>query len=67
MNWDWKKILTTIGAACVVLLQIVNVLLSTDIETSMAKKAQLMEQKAADLQTLLERTESEVKSIGDKK
>jgi hypothetical protein len=48
-----KAILATIGGICVVILQIVNVLQSTDIEKLMGTKANLMEQKAADLRTLV--------------
>lgn len=48
-----KGILATIGGICVVILQIINVLQTVDIESLMGKKADLMEQKAADIRTLV--------------
>jgi hypothetical protein len=48
-----KEILATIGGICVVVLQIINVLQTVDIENLMGKKANLMEQKAADIRTLV--------------
>lgn len=65
---NWKEILTGIGAACVVILQIVNVLLSSDIDNNIALKAKLVEQKAADMRELVERTETEIRALNvDKK
>jgi hypothetical protein len=67
MSSNLKQLLGWIGAICVIILQVVSVLLSNDIETNIAQKAKLMEQKASDIRTLLERTEAEVKAInGDK-
>ena len=59
-----KEFLATIGGLCVIILQIVNVLQSIDIEALMGKKAVLMEQKASDIRTLVEdRTTSIEKEI----
>jgi hypothetical protein len=52
----FKEILATIGGVCVVVLQIINVLQSVDIEKLMNTKANLMEAKAADIRTLVSNT-----------
>jgi hypothetical protein len=53
MTTQIKQALAVIGGIAVVILQIVNVLQSVDIEKVMGTKANLMEQKAADIRTLV--------------
>jgi hypothetical protein len=54
MSTKIKEIIAAIGAIAVIVLQIVNVLQTIDMEALLGKKANLMEQKAADMRTLVE-------------
>lgn len=59
----WKEILVTIAGILVVALQIINVILSNDIEHTMSQKSELMEQKAAGIQTLVERNRADLEAL----
>jgi len=50
---DWKGTLASVAGVLVLILQVINVLLSNDIDSSIGRKAVLMEEKAAQLQSLV--------------
>jgi len=51
---NYKTILGIVAAGALLVLQIINVLLSNDIEHVLDRKADLMELKASDIQKVLE-------------
>lgn len=53
---NFKEILAAIAAVLVVVLQVINVLLANDIDNVLGAKAKLAEQKAAEIQVLIQRT-----------
>lgn len=65
LKLDWKAILTAISGAAILIMQIVNVILSNDIDSNVIHKSQLMEQKAADLRTLVEKNRADLEALHD--
>ena len=59
----WKEILAAVAGVLVVVLQIINVFLSNDIEGNMNRKNQLMETKAANIVTLVERNRADLEAL----
>jgi len=51
---NWKGTLSTIAGVLVLVLQIINLILSSDIDLTLGRKAVIMEQKADQLQTLVQ-------------
>lgn len=54
----WKEVLAGIAAVLVLILQIINVILSSDIEYNIATKADEMRRKADALQQLTQQTKT---------
>lgn len=58
----WKTILGTVAAILVVLLQVIQVLLSTGIENELAQKTQAIVAKASALDELIDKNRSAIDS-----